>query len=346
MDAVPLRAARGGQLAVCPSCLRPSAVVAGGGWTCPCGASGSAHELVGCVEGGERDPAIAAVLSEAAAWFSARLFAPEGAWVRAYLASRGVSRDVAREFGLGWSPRGLDLVTALCGMGRSVPDLVVAGLLERAGGMYRPRFRGRVMFPVRARDGSVLGFAGRTLDGSAAKWVNSPGAVLPKSRTLYGLDRLPEGSGPVLLVEGYLDVVVLQARGWPALGTMGTSLAGAQADLLAGLGREVVVLFDGDSPGRKAAARAAALLEGRGVAVRVGTLPEGSDPDELALAGRLAGVVESAVPGWEFRARQGMEGVEAHEAASVLASLVAEARDPRERDLRLARAQEMLAAVC
>jgi len=343
MDAVPLHAVAPGRYAgVCPSCRRVTLVTDGCAWSCPCGASGTFEEAARAAV--LASPA-AEVLAEAAEWFSEQLWSEKGAWVRAYLASRGVSREVARQFGLGWSPHGLDLVSALCGNGRSVPDLAAAGLLERSGGMYRPRFRDRVMFPVRNRDGVVAGFAGRALGESSRKWVNSPGSVFPKSRVIYGLDRLPDVVGPVFLVEGYLDVVVLQSRGWPALGTMGTSLTNAQADLVASLASEVVVLFDGDPPGRKAAVRAAALLESRGVAVRVGVFPEGRDPDELALSGELAGVVASAVPGWEFRARQGVEGLSDQEAAAVLALLVAEARDARERDLRLARAQEILLAL-
>jgi len=345
MDAVPLHAVAPGRYAgVCPSCRRVTLATDGCAWSCPCGASGTFEEAA---RAAVLAPPVAEVLADAAEWFSEQLWSEKGAWVRAYLLSRGVSREAMREFALGWSPRDLGLVRRLMGLGRTADEIAAAGLLERCNGglLYRYRFRDRVMFPVRSRDGVVAGFAGRALGESSRKWVNSPGSVFPKSRVLYGLDRLSVVSGPVLLVEGYLDVVVLQSRGWPALGTMGTSLTNAQADLVAGLAGEVVVLFDGDPPGRKAAARAAALLESRGVIVRVGVLPEGRDPDELALSGELAGVVESAVPGWEFRARQGVEGLSDQEAAAVLASLVAEARDARERDLRLARAQEMLAAV-
>jgi len=342
MDRVPLRVAGPGRyVGLCPSCGREGLTSDGRAWSCSCGASGT----FGQEEGGSgADPRHRDVLEAAGRWFSERLWEPDGAWVRAYLASRGVSREAARRFGLGWSPRGLDLVKHLLARGCSVDDLVSAGLLERDRGLYRPRFRDRLMFPVRDGGGAVLGFAGRALGPSSRKWVNTSG--MPKARALYGLDALSAPvSGPVLVVEGYLDVIVLQSRGWPAVGTMGTSFSGAQADLLAGLGAEVVVLFDGDHPGRRAACRAVRLLESRGVPVRVGLLPEGRDPDELVLSGGLASVVGAAVPGWEFRMREESAGLPVEEAVSLFASVVAGARDGKERDLRLARAQELLVAL-
>ncbi|MEW5936124.1 MAG: hypothetical protein AB1816_21280, partial [Bacillota bacterium] len=129
----------------------------GRAWSCSCGASGVFGQGE---DGAGPDPYCRDVLEAAGCWFSERLWGPDGAWVRAYLASRGVSREAARRFGLGWSPRGLELVRRLLARGRSVDDLVSAGLLERDRGMYRPRFRDRLMFPVRDGGGAVLGFAG------------------------------------------------------------------------------------------------------------------------------------------------------------------------------------------
>lgn len=339
MDAVPLRAVAPGRYAVlCPSCGREGTCSDGVSWSCACGASG---RLPGGGDAGEAELPAPGVLGAAARWYAERLFSPAGAWVRAYLVSRGVSLDAARRFGLGYAPPGPEQFRAMQAWG-SVSDLAAAGLLVRDRGLYRLRFRDRVVFPVRDSRGCVLGFAGRALGPSSCKWVNTSG--LRKSRVLYGLDLLSPGAGPVLLVEGYLDVVVLFSRGWAVVGAMGTSLSGAQADLLAGLGREVVVLYDPDEPGRRAACRAVRMLASRGVAARVGLLPEGRDPDELALSGRLASVVEAAVPGWEFRMAEESAGLPREEAVEILASVAAEASGGRERDLRLARAQALLGA--
>jgi len=262
----------------------------------------------------ERNELLAA--SDAAArYWAARLQSRYGASARRYLEGRGVTPESVQRFRLGvaaddWN----DLPRRLADKGIGVDALKRAGLVieKEKGGGY-DRFRNRLMFPIAAMDGQVIGFGGRALPGAekddkGAKYINTPETPLyKKSKVLYGLDLAREAirrTRQAVLVEGYFDVIGLhQADVTSAVAVCGTALTPEHVELLQRCDcREVTILFDGDVAGLAAPAKAAAALFPAGIAGKVAVLPsEGgkSDPDEFARANGKAGVealLAAAVP--------------------------------------------------
>ncbi|MBC8330101.1 MAG: toprim domain-containing protein [Planctomycetes bacterium] len=193
---------------------------------------------------------------------------------------------------------------------------VEAGLVYQpdGGGPLRDRFWDRVIFPVADRAGRTVGFGGRYLPGSRAdergmgKYVNSPeGPLFPKRRLLYGLDRLAAAmreapaETPILLCEGYLDVMMLAQAGLRCcVAALGTSLTEDHARALRRHDRAVALMLDPDEAGRRAAARAGRLLVAEGIAVRVVELPEGQDPADMVAAGRTEELSERLGSAWDI----------------------------------------------
>lgn len=203
-----------------------------------------------------------------------------------YFKDRGVSGEVARDFLLGYAPDQWHLLA----------DQFDIGLLKKAGlliakedGRSYDRFRGRIMFPIRDRRGRVVAFGARVLGDALPKYLNSPETpVFHKSNEVYGLYELLEKKGrpaQILLVEGYMDVIALAQFGLRnAVATLGTAPTRAHFDLLFRFTTEIVLCFDGDGAGLKAAWRAIeaglpCLKDGRHI--RVMLLPEKEDPDSL-----------------------------------------------------------------
>lgn len=205
-----------------------------------------------------------------------------------YLKQRGLSGEIAAEYGLGFAPAGYDNLL------RALPDsnlLIEAGLAAKrqdGHGSY-DRFRQRIMFPIRDRRGRVVGFGGRILGDGQPKYLNSPEtAVFNKGRELYGLyECLQKSLRPerLLVVEGYMDVVALAQFGLhEAVATQGTATSTLQVERLFQNTANIVFCFDGDQAGRQAAWRALesalpAMRDGRQAAFLF--LAEGQDPDSL-----------------------------------------------------------------
>lgn len=241
-------------------------------------------------------------LALARRFFEERLAGSEGAAGREYLASRGVTEATWRAFGLGWAPRDRRaLVAALTRAGIPVEVQEEVGLVLRdPQGGVKARLWERVVFPVADSGGRTVGFGGRYLPGSFAaekelgKYVNSPeGPTFQKRRLLYGMDRLAQGLRdapdlPILVTEGYLDVVLLHQAGLTtAVAALGTALTEEHARRLKRWERPVLLLLDADPAGRRAAARGGRHLVAEGVDVRVADLPEGRDPADLVQAGEV-----------------------------------------------------------
>jgi DNA primase len=216
-----------------------------------------------------------------------------------YLKRRGLTGEIAADFGLGFAPDGWDnLLKAVGTTDESRAALLSAGLLVKkdAGGYY-DRFRHRVMFPIQDHRGRLIGFGGRVLDQGEPKYLNSPETPLfHKGRELYGLYRARDAlkrTGRALVVEGYMDVVALAQYGLDyAVATLGTATTRDHLERLFRYVPEVVFCFDGDRAGREAAWRALenglpVLHEGRQVSFLF--LPDGEDPDTLV---RKEGAVE------------------------------------------------------
>jgi len=208
-----------------------------------------------------------------------------------YLKGRGITGEIAHEFGLGFAPDGWDnLLRALGKDDNSREALARAGLaVKKENGGYYDRFRDRIMFPIEDYRGRVVGFGGRVLDKGEPKYLNSPEtALFHKGRELYGLHHARDAvkrENRVLVVEGYMDVVMLAQFGVDfAVATLGTATTRDHLERLFRHAPEVIFSFDGDRAGREAAWRALenalpVLREGRQFSFLF--LPEGEDPDTL-----------------------------------------------------------------
>ncbi|MCP1270081.1 DNA primase [Acetobacter cerevisiae] len=231
-------------------------------------------------------------------WSSA-LYSPSGRAGLDYLLGRGLTRETIETFGLGWAGDGRgSLTTALAAKGVTPQMMAEAGLmrLDEDGRPKGELFWGRVTFPIRDRKGRLVSFGGRILGDGQPKYLNGPEtALFSKRRLLFGLDRArvavraprPKGTPAtdLVVVEGYMDVIALHQAGFGgAVAPLGTALTPEQLEVLWQVDRAPVLCFDGDSAGRRAAARAAEtalplLKEER--SLRLCLLPEGEDPDSL-----------------------------------------------------------------
>jgi len=234
-------------------------------------------------------------LNEAAtAWFRRNLLDPQvGREAGAYLAERGISPETADTFGLGLSLPSWDgLIKSLTKDGYSLKELAVGGLVvakdtgrsgpEAAG--YYDRFRSRVMFPIHDLRKKVIAFGGRILGEGMPKYLNSPDTPLfNKGRGLYALERAREAAGrtdSLVIVEGYFDAIALHQAGIANVAaTLGTALTPDHVRTLRRFVTKVVLLFDPDAAGVRAALRTLDLFVDSGIGVKVVSLPEGEDPD-------------------------------------------------------------------
>ena len=206
-----------------------------------------------------------------------------------YLATRGLSLESARAFSIGYAPADPDALELIDAFGRRERDLWRAGIVvRRTNRSYYPRFRNRLIFPIRDAMNCTVGFGGRDIIGRTPKYLNSPtSALFQKGRTLYGLDKVHvERSALLLIVEGYLDVVGLHQAGFEqVVAPLGTAMT--LDHLMAAFERsdELVLCFDADSAGQGSAVRTVALAhqimkQHQGISVL--KLPQsGVDPDEL-----------------------------------------------------------------
>jgi DNA primase len=219
----------------------------------------------------------------------------EGAEAREYIAGRGISPASVERFGVGYAPGYPDFLLRRLSKTYSPELLVEAGLVAQdGGGAMRDRFRGRMMFPIHDLSGNAIGFGGRLLAGpntppNAAKYVNSPdSSIYHKSSLLYNLNRAKAEvtrSGRAFLVEGYTDVIALDQAGIPtAVATCGTALGEEHARLLARFTERIVLAFDSDEAGARAAERAFAFHQAYRLDISVLILPARQDPADFVLA--------------------------------------------------------------
>jgi DNA primase len=179
-----------------------------------------------------------------------------------YLKGRGIDGNTARDFAIGWAPAGADTLVRALGGRFDTETLIASGLAARRDdGSLRDRFRARILFPIRDRRGRVTGFGGRLIEPGEPKYLNSPeSAVFHKGQTIYGLfeaRRAETRLGELVVTEGYMDVVGLAQAGFRrAVACMGTALTRGHLDLLFRQVPRLVLCFDGDEAGRRAAWRA------------------------------------------------------------------------------------------
>ena len=259
------------------------------------------------------------LLEDAASFYSRYLWdTAAGELARGYLAERGLTEEVCRDFRLGLSPGGEQLAGKARTKGYSQEELVAAGLVNRRGNDY---YAGRLVFPLSNARGRVLGFGARRLhddDPIKAKYVNSPeGELFRKSRIVYGLHRARAAiakQDEAVVVEGYTDVLALHQRGRSTVvASMGTALTEEQLKELGHLTKRLFLCFDADAAGEAATLRGMDLAAARGFDVRVVPLPAGVDPADAAddfddLIGRSVGYLVHRVEVETARAPSRQEG--------------------------------------
>ena len=228
-----------------------------------------------------------ALHKEAARFFHAVLFAPEGAAGLAYAAKRGMPRSVLTKFGIGFAPDSWDsLCKAMEAKGFTREELQASGLVSTSSknnGIY-DRFRNRLMFPIIDGRGNVIGFGGRVMDDSTPKYLNSPETeIFNKRKNLFALNFAKKSKlGYLILVEGYMDAIALHQYGFDcAVASLGTSLTEEHAVLMSRYTQQVILIYDGDEAGQRATQRAIPMLEKAGLQVKVLKMRDAKDPDEF-----------------------------------------------------------------
>ena len=207
-----------------------------------------------------------------------------------YFRERGFTDEIIRFFGLGYAAEQPSYFSKKAQKAGYAEDhLVETGLVIKNDRGAVDRFRGRVLFPIRSMAGRVQGFGGRILSATAktAKYLNSPESdIYHKSQVLYGIYEAKKTIAKedvCYLVEGYTDVIQLYQKGVDnVVSSSGTALTPEQIRLIRRLTSNVVVLFDGDAAGLRAALRGIDLILQEGMNVRICSFPEGEDPDSFA----------------------------------------------------------------
>lgn len=240
-----------------------------------------------------------------------------GREARHYLSQRGLSFDLITSLKLGYSLAGWNTLIERAAAERiGETELLRLGLVVQGERGLYDRFRHRVMFPIRNRQGQVIAFGGRLLsdakDVAAPKYMNSPeNPLFSKSRELYGLDRAAKAiiqAGFAIVVEGYMDAITPWQYGVDnVVATLGTALSPEHAQVIKRYTSVVSLCFDADTAGQNAALRGIEVLGGKGLAVKVATLTDCKDPDEfLRKFGReqfLAAVGSDALSSTMYRIR-------------------------------------------
>ncbi|MBV0912812.1 DNA primase [Anianabacter salinae] len=251
------------------------------------------------------------IMEQAVQFYRLQLRTGAGSAARDYLAGRGLPEDVIDRWELGYAPNGWEALREhLTGKGVAVDDQVTLGLARTSDKGRAPydTFRNRVMFPIRDARGRAIAFGARALDpNDQAKYINSPETPLfHKGRTLYNIQNARAAAGkdgPLLVAEGYMDVIALSEAGFrAAVAPLGTAVTEDQLQLLWRIDREPVVTLDGDTAGQRAAEKMMDLALPQLSAersLRFCLMPPGQDPDDLTRSGgpqAMRKLVEAAEP--------------------------------------------------
>ncbi|PLX41620.1 MAG: DNA primase [Deltaproteobacteria bacterium] len=279
-----------------------------------------------------------------------------GERAREYSASRGLTEETLATFNVGCAPEGWDnLARYLANKKLSLELGERAGLLvPRKNGGYYDRFRDRLIFPITDTSGRTVSFGGRVLGDGEPKYLNGPESVVfHKGRVLYGLFQGGEEirrSNRAILVEGYMDVVMLHQLGIRgAVASLGTALTREHVEVLRRRVGDAVLVYDGDNAGRKAMERSLEIFLAEGFPARAVLLPDGEDPDTfVASGGDLETLVQSAPPLFDvtlgfISGRHNVEAVEGRiEAVNETLPLLRAVTDGLSRDLYIKHAAELL----
>ena len=267
-------------------------------------------------------------INEAAkAYFQRLLASAQGADARRYLESRGLTASTIEKFEFGLSPGdGTSLRKHLVNQGFTEEQLALAGVVRSAeNAQYRDVFWGRLIIPIRNTDGELVGFGGRSMDGSDPKYLNSPrSAVFDKGHILYALNLAKEAASSqgIVIVEGYMDAIMGHQCGFSNLvASMGTALTEFQVSAIRRFTSQITMALDPDPAGRQATLRSLesswrifqtkVVAQSRGTTLyqrqsipelKIAVLPEGVDPDEIMRrsVGDWSRIVNEAMPFMEY----------------------------------------------
>ena len=279
--------------------------------------------------GGKRSDALYWINQEAVKFYREVLASSDGRRAMAYLTDRGVDENTITAFQLGLSPRSGDRLHGhLRQLGLDTDRAVEAGVLHRSDdGTVRDFFWGRLIFPIHDRQGRVTGLGARSMDGSEPKYLNTSATpIFDKRSILYGL-HMAAGTireqDTAVVVEGYMDVIAAHQHGYTnVVASMGTALTDQQVAQLKSTARNFILALDPDAAGQEATLRslesswrvferrrvvgsrrqAAPLYQRESVKLKIATLPQGRDPDELIRQEPLEWerLTREAVPFMEF----------------------------------------------
>ncbi len=225
---------------------------------------------------------------KAARYFYYQMKGENGAQARAYFEKRQLTEETIQQFGLGYSNMYADdLYRYMKKEGYSDKVLKESGLFTMSEKGVYDKFWNRVMYPIMDINNKVIGFGGRVMGEGEPKYLNSPETMLfDKSRNLYGLNIARTSRKPNLIIcEGYMDVIALHQAGFhQAVASLGTSLTTGHAMLLKRYTNDVLLTYDSDGAGVKAALRAIPLLKEAGLHIKVINMQPYKDPDEFIKA--------------------------------------------------------------
>lgn len=212
--------------------------------------------------------------------------------VKDYIKQRGISEFSIEKFEIGYAPKSADTINYLKSNNHNLTESIELGIIDTGQSGLYSRFIERITFPINAINGKIVGFGGRTITGHNAKYVNSPQSkVFNKSRLLYGYHLAKEAiykKNQIIVTEGYLDVIMLHQAGFnTAVATLGTALTAEHLPLLKRGEPKVIVAYDGDKAGLKAAFKAATMLSHSDFAGGVVIFGEGMDPADMVKEGRI-----------------------------------------------------------
>lgn len=232
--------------------------------------------------------ALVQINAKAASYYYAKLKSPQGKLGLEYLRGRGLSDETILHFGLGYAGQGGgELYRYLRHEGYDDRLLQESGLFKMDERGVYDKFWNRVMFPIMDINNRVIGFGGRVMGDAKPKYLNSPETKLfDKSRNLFGLNYAKRGKRKkIILCEGYMDVIALHQAGFTgAVASLGTAFTEQQANLLRRYTEEVLLTYDSDAAGVKAALRAIPILRGAGITGRIVHMEPYKDPDEFIKA--------------------------------------------------------------
>jgi DNA primase len=229
------------------------------------------------------------VIKEASNWFANNLKTNTGFEAQKYLNERNINDQDIKEFNIGFVPSSKDgLIRFLRDKGYKDKIILDAGLaIKKASGQLMDRFHNRIIFPIYNYKNQIVGFGGRTISDEVPKYLNSPETeVFKKGELLFGWNLLDpvNNSKPIIIVEGYIDVIALHKNGFNVVAALGTSLTQHQIIKLWRQTNEPIICMDGDKAGQVAMQRVAYLvleILKEGFSLRFASLPANKDPDEV-----------------------------------------------------------------